>query len=143
MPCHEDYDHDRMMGVHYDEDDWIFRLHGCWTPPNGESRAEFEVLPPRWRPPVNRRVVSELFSRCGNRCEKCGVKGLPSQFELHHLHYRTVGTECQWDLLVLCPDCHKKQHIGNDGEWWTDTEQHAAWDWMYREMASSPSYDRE
>ncbi len=30
--------------------------------------------------------------------------------EVHHLHYKNVGLERQEDIIVLCPECHKKEH---------------------------------
>lgn len=31
-------------------------------------------------------------------------------FQLHHLHYRTVGDERFEDVLVLCRLCHELEH---------------------------------
>lgn len=34
--------------------------------------------------------------------------------QVHHKTYRTVGNEDQDDLIVLCKDCHIKEHNNND-----------------------------
>ena len=31
-------------------------------------------------------------------------------FQVHHLHYRTLGKERMSDLRVLCKDCHSVEH---------------------------------
>jgi len=45
--------------------------------------------------------------RADNKCEICGSK---KQLELHHLHYRTLTKENPEDVILLCRDCHQKQH---------------------------------
>lgn len=133
-----DDDSDLELGVHYTEDDWLARLNGEWVPLAGDKRAEATIGPPMPKRPVNSRAVREAFRRCGNRCERCGVKGYPFQFQVHHLHYRTAGDECQWDLLIVCRTCHLSEHSGMFTEWYTDTEQAAAILWQFNEACSKP-----
>lgn len=40
-------------------------------------------------------------------CEHCNDS---ERLEIHHKHYRSVGNEDMDDLMVLCHDCHKKEH---------------------------------
>jgi len=47
----------------------------------------------------------------GEKCEKCFSK---QNLQTHHIHYKTLGNESFSDLMLLCGDCHKKEHgIGN------------------------------
>jgi hypothetical protein len=56
--------------------------------------------------------------QAGFRCERCGrhYEGrhvrttVMRWFQLHHLHYRTVGDERFEDVLVLCRLCHELEH---------------------------------
>lgn len=114
----------------YDEDDWVARVLGFWVPIAGEARADVEIFKPKPRAPINQLADRLARKRSGSLCEMCGNKFHQFQLESHHLHYRTVGRESQWDLLILCRKCHREQHA--DGEaWWNDTEQRAAWEWLF------------
>lgn len=126
-------DSDLEIGVHYTEDDWLARLNGDWIPPSGDKRAEVEICPPKPRRAVNKGAEREAYKRCAGMCERCGVKGYAFQFNVHHLHYRTVGNECQWDLLIVCRQCHRKEHSGMFLDWYTDTEQAAAVLWQFKQ----------
>lgn len=46
--------------------------------------------------------------RAGGYCQRCHQRGLP--LDVHHLTYRNLGRERESDLLVLCRDCHQKEH---------------------------------
>jgi 5-methylcytosine-specific restriction endonuclease McrA len=43
----------------------------------------------------------------GERCEKCLSK---QHLQTHHIHYKTLGNENFSDLMLLCGNCHKKEH---------------------------------
>lgn len=121
----------------YDEEDWVARLAGLWVPPAGEVRADFEIFKAKPRPPINASADRAARKRSGALCEACGRKFYQFQLEAHHLHYRTVGKESPWDLLIVCRECHRKQHADGDA-WWNDTEQRAAWEWAFGELVTRP-----
>jgi hypothetical protein len=41
-------------------------------------------------------------------CQKCGVSGV--DLHVHHKTYERRGEELSEDLIVLCKDCHAKEH---------------------------------
>ena len=52
--------------------------------------------------------------RAGWVCEVCGSDG---PLQVHHLTYARVGKERDDDLLVLCDECHARQHgLLDDGQ---------------------------
>ncbi len=127
-------------GKPYDEEDWVARVTGFWVPPAGEARADVEIFQPKPRPPINAIADRRARKRSGALCELCRQKFYQFQLESHHLHYRTIGQESQWDLLILCRSCHRAQHA--DGEaWWNDTEQRAAWAWAFQELVTRPEIE--
>mgnify|MGYP000337543416 CR=1 FL=1 len=48
------------------------------------------------------------IEQTGNKCEECGKSGEKISLEVHHLHYRNLGTETLDDITVCCSDCHKE-----------------------------------
>lgn len=54
-----------------------------------------------------RKKRDELFEERGKKCEKCGSE---ENITVHHLTYERFGHEWLCDLMVLCEDCHKKEH---------------------------------
>jgi hypothetical protein len=42
----------------------------------------------------------------GSRCEWCGQES--ASLALHHLHYRSLGSEQPEDVKLLCAECHTK-----------------------------------
>jgi hypothetical protein len=44
----------------------------------------------------------------GRRCFRCGYKGL--FLNVHHLTYERLGNEHISDVVVLCRDCHRREH---------------------------------
>ena len=54
----------------------------------------------------------EAMRRAGFRCERQrpGDPPHPGPFELHHLHYDTVGFETLEDVELLCQSCHRTEH---------------------------------
>jgi 5-methylcytosine-specific restriction endonuclease McrA len=45
------------------------------------------------------------------KCQKCGSK---KNLQVHHLNYDSVGNENQHDVIVLCKNCHEKEHGGKN-----------------------------
>jgi 5-methylcytosine-specific restriction endonuclease McrA len=79
-------------------------------------RYQLVLLSPRWRKLRARRIASS-----SGKCEKC-KKG-SKKFELHHLHYDTLGEERDEDVELLCLSCHKEVH-----EEWEQDASDRAWD---------------
>lgn len=55
-------------------------------------------------------VRIELFNSRGKKCEKCSSK---KRIEVHHLTYENIFHEEPKDLIILCNECHKKEHPNN------------------------------
>lgn len=45
--------------------------------------------------------------RAGYECAVCARR---SRLQAHHRTYRRLGHELPTDLVVLCHDCHRRQH---------------------------------
>jgi hypothetical protein len=58
---------------------------------------------PEWKRRRNR-----ILESVGKRCQRCGAKGV--ELHVHHLTYERRGEELPEDLIVLCKDCHEKEH---------------------------------
>lgn len=56
-----------------------------------------------------RRKRHKTLRRAGWACETCGIRD--ADLEVHHLTYWHVGCERPWELMVLCRDCHQKEHF--------------------------------
>jgi hypothetical protein len=48
-----------------------------------------------------------LFHFRGKKCEKCGKK---TYLNVHHVTYDRLYHELPNDLIILCRECHKKEH---------------------------------
>jgi 5-methylcytosine-specific restriction endonuclease McrA len=48
-------------------------------------------------------LKGDVIQQRGLRCERCDSY---EALELHHLHYRTLGSERPEDVELLCPKCH-------------------------------------
>jgi len=46
-----------------------------------------------------------IIDQRGNRCERCGKES--GSLALHHVHYRSLGSEQPSDVELLCPECHR------------------------------------
>jgi len=46
-------------------------------------------------------------------CQKCTAKN--KKLNIHHRHYRTLGNEKPSDVIVLCQECHFRDH--NKKKW--------------------------
>lgn len=49
---------------------------------------------------------------CKANCAVCGKES--SMVQLHHVSYKHLGDEQPSDLVVLCPECHKRVHENKD-----------------------------
>lgn len=53
------------------------------------------------------------FERSGGRCEKCGCKLMPGEFQYDHTHPAAAGGDNGLDnCRVLCNDCHDAKTNG-------------------------------
>lgn len=52
-------------------------------------------------------IKLDLYQTRGKKCEVCGSN---KRIEVHHKHYNNVFKEEPNDLLLLCHDCHSKEH---------------------------------
>lgn len=50
----------------------------------------------------------QKLKSAGYQCFRCGAKNV--MFQVHHLHYKTLGREKNTDLQVLCRPCHIAAH---------------------------------
>ena len=47
----------------------------------------------------------------GEKCEKCGDTSVSPILVLHHIiHRKDKGTNCEENLMLLCPNCHAWEH---------------------------------
>jgi hypothetical protein len=82
-----------------------------------------------------KRQKRQVIEQRGNRCERCRQESAP--LELHHVHYRSMGSEQPEDVELLCRECHSKADearlaksrpkrddpeegliVGPDGDYW-------------------------
>jgi hypothetical protein len=52
--------------------------------------------------------MARAVERGEMRCADCGWPR--SWYELHHLHYRSLGCEAWDDVIMLCRACHARRH---------------------------------
>lgn len=57
-----------------------------------------------------RQLKIQIIKERGRRCERCGA--LPPIIYLHHLTYKRFGHEWRQDLILVCFECHAKEHPG-------------------------------
>ena len=64
---------------------------------------------------IPQEVVRAVFRRDHNRCVKCGApKGGTIKLEIHHkVPYRHSGSNTEENLIILCEQCHQKEHRTN------------------------------
>lgn len=78
-----------------------------------------------------KRLKNTIVEQRGHRCEHCGQESV--SLALHHVHYRTLGSEMPDDIELLCPECHTKADearrpkrnypeegliVGSEGDYW-------------------------
>ncbi len=73
------------------------------NPPIDDWHLQHEALleSPRWA-----RIRQKVIIRDLGRCQTCGAAGR----DVHHIHYRTLGSETGDELILLCRLCHKTEH---------------------------------
>lgn len=75
------------------------------------TRAEYAdyLLSKHWQ-----RTRARALYMAQNRCQSplCWLQRSPAQHrvEVHHLTYERLGREWADDLIVLCVECHRRQH---------------------------------
>lgn len=69
-----------------------------------EDMPYHEYLQTEWWRDLRRRKVRAA----GFRCERCQTSG--RRLDVHHLNYDRVGRERWEDLIVLCSQCHEREH---------------------------------
>ena len=62
------------------------------------------------------KTKKEAVLRCGGRCQLCNSKKLP--LNTHHRTYNNLWEEKDYDLIVLCRDCHALHHHKVDKVFW-------------------------
>jgi hypothetical protein len=65
------------------------------------DRYHQRISSAQWKS-LKRKVIEQR----GNRCERCAQES--ASLALHHLHYRSLGSEQAEDVELLCRDCHSK-----------------------------------
>jgi 5-methylcytosine-specific restriction endonuclease McrA len=93
---------------------------------------------------IPQEVRAAVLKRANGCCEQCGEV---TQLELHHTTYGDLdprtgeridirGREEPDDLLALCRECHRDQHVDPYGDFHADPEDcEAEWDY-YHHMTS-------
>lgn len=51
-----------------------------------------------------------IFRRDKHKCQKCGRLLSLEEANVHHKTYVHIGNEKLSDLVLLCQECHKKEH---------------------------------
>jgi 5-methylcytosine-specific restriction endonuclease McrA len=103
------------------------------------------MRPPKMKPDIPTEVRAAVLKRANGHCEgHCGYVG---PLEVHHTTYgdrdsygeqtfNLLGHEEPDDLLALCRDCHRDQHVDPYGDFHADPEDcEAEWDY-YDHMTS-------
>jgi hypothetical protein len=70
---------------------------------NGRSdfpdRYQQRISSAQWK-----TLKSKVIEQRGSRCERC--EQVSASLHLHHVHYRSLGSEQPEDVELLCPECH-------------------------------------
>lgn len=73
----------------------------------------------------------QVIEQRGNRCQRCGQES--ASLTLHHVHYRSLGSEQPEDVELLCAECHtgadearatksRPKHVEPDEGWIVDSD---------------------
>lgn len=71
----------------------------------------------------------QLFAERGKKCERCAST---KHIQVHHTSYRRLGNEAPEDLIILCKDCHRREHGRSCGDA-AHTSMKRSRQWGYRE----------
>jgi 5-methylcytosine-specific restriction endonuclease McrA len=53
-------------------------------------------------------LCAKVLFRDGHKCRHCGLR---SNLHVHHIIFRSQqGPDADWNLIVLCNDCHDALH---------------------------------
>lgn len=72
------------------------------------SRRERNRRKYQWRK-ARRRAIRNA----GGRCELCGIPLDKGNASVHHILYKSLHPELEfeeWNLMALCGDCHRRIH---------------------------------
>lgn len=58
-----------------------------------------------------KRKREEILKRDNYQCMACGGK---CNLQVHHLTYKNIGNENEWELITLCKSCHQQYHEVKD-----------------------------
>jgi len=83
---------------------WIFK-QGV----SASKKAVFTDEAPG-REPIPKNLYNKVMQRADNRCQNpdCRYQGKP---EVHHINQNNRDNRL-WNLIALCPNCHKDAHAG-------------------------------
>lgn len=73
------------------------------------DRYHKRISSAQWKS-LKRKVIGQR----GNQCERCGREN--ASLELHHLHYRSMGSEQPEDVILLCRECHAEADEGRSAK---------------------------
>ena len=60
------------------------------------------------RKEFSKALKARRFEHCGGKCEMCGTKLRPAQFDYHHVREAALLGDNLWEnCLVVCKSCHK------------------------------------
>lgn len=91
-------------------ENWIGSNNPLWR--GGDhliAAVRRSIGPVSWK-----RARERAREQANNRCEMCGSDSSENEYSLHVHHIVPVsagGTNSDWNLMVLCADCHKKAEI--------------------------------
>lgn len=71
---------------------------------NEDAKSTYDdyLLSPHWL-----EFKKEVLKFYGKKCSHCGDT---KKLNVHHLNYDCLGKETFNDVIVLCQNCHKKEH---------------------------------
>ena len=81
---------------------------------NGKKKSEKEVkIEKKDYPRLSIGKKRELERKTGFKCEICGRRNEDITPDIHHIKSREDGgSNRESNLIVLCPNCHKRAHAG-------------------------------
>lgn len=58
-----------------------------------------------------KRLREKILNECDYTCQRCGEKKPRFMLQIHHRNYENVGNEERKDILLVCEECHRKEHF--------------------------------
>lgn len=69
---------------------------------------------PQWKAlkekALERSKVNAKSNNIHGVCEKCGYEPWRAILQLHHKSYKNIYHETLDDVVLICPQCHKREH---------------------------------